>query len=74
LPEQRFPSTQRSYSHIEVMESKPVRDDLVALAELHDLGSRHGGWMAEQVALYLHSCLHALYQISPERQHESRNH
>lgn len=49
------------------MEGKPLRDDLIELCRKHDLGNRHGGWGAEQVALYLVSSLHALYQISPER-------
>lgn len=62
-----FPSTTRRYSTVERMEGRPIRDDLVELAKLHSLGSRNGGWSAEQVALYLDASLHALYQISPER-------
>jgi hypothetical protein len=56
-----------NYSQIEIMEGKPVRDELVALVRKHDLGSRCGGWSTEQVALYLEASLHALLQISPER-------
>lgn len=57
----------RNYNTREIMEGVPVRDDLIELCRKHDLGSRNGGWSAEQVALYLHASLHALYQISPER-------
>lgn len=64
-----FPSTTRSYGTAETLERKPFRDDLIALAELHGLEARTGGWTAEQVALYLDASLHALYQISPLQQH-----
>lgn len=57
----------QNYSDIERMEGKPVRDDLIELCRKHNLGSRNGGWSAEQVALYLQASLHALHQISPER-------
>lgn len=55
------------YNPIERMEGKPIRDDLIELAQKHDIGPRCGGWSAEQVGLYLHASLHALHQISPER-------
>lgn len=55
------------YSTADILEGKPIRDDLVELCRKHDLGSRNGGWSAEQVALYLQASLHALHQVGPER-------
>ncbi len=63
----QFPSTQKTYSTTDQLEGKGLRDDLIALAELHDLGAENGGWSSAQVALYLDASLHALRQISPER-------
>jgi hypothetical protein len=62
-----FPSDTKRYNAMEVLEGRPIRDDLTALAQKHDLGGRNGGWSAEQVALYLDASLHAMRQISPER-------
>jgi hypothetical protein len=74
MPGKPIPSTVRAYGNVDRMEGKPFRDDLVALAELHGLEAKTGGWTAEQVALYLNASLHALYQISPLRQHDQARH
>lgn len=68
-----FPSTTRSYDAVGEMEKRPLTDDLLALAELHDLGSRHGGWSNTDVVRFLMCSLHALYNISPEIQHQRAN-
>ena len=68
-----FPSTTRGYSAADEMEKKPLADDLLALAELHDLGNRNGGWPNDDVVRFLITSLHTLYNISPELRHERAN-
>lgn len=57
---------ERSYNTTEIMEGKPIQDDLIALCEKHNIGERWG-FTPKETALYLHACLHPLYQISPKR-------
>lgn len=71
-PNVLLPSTVRNYDAVGELEGRPLRDDLIRLAEVHELGEKHGGWSAEQVALYLDASLHALRQIGPNRQAPSR--
>lgn len=61
-----FPSTTRTYGTIAQLENHALRDDLIALAELHDLGRKNNGFTSEQIALYLQSSLDALRQIGPD--------
>lgn len=57
---------ERQYNALEIAEGRPMRDDLTALCEKHQIG-KTWGFTPEQVALYLESSLHALYQVSPKR-------
>ena len=65
-----FPSTTRSYSTIGEMEGRPLQDDMIALAKVHNLGEKNGGWSDLDVAAYLINTLAALRSVSSDRRRE----